>query len=123
MASFCVLINIIFLKRDFTDETKNLLEDFFSDTIRLEESDGKNTGHANDYLGRLHQMIAIESSCNETMRDHIQLAESYSKEALRIFMKHYHPNHPNVLSTVSRLSLFRQDLKIFFSQDHPSAGK
>jgi hypothetical protein len=41
---FLALVNVLAYKNDFTDETKNLLDDYLGDSIRHEGIDGKSLG-------------------------------------------------------------------------------
>jgi tetratricopeptide (TPR) repeat protein len=109
---FQTLIKILFEKKNFTDETKNLLTNFLSDAIRYQGVDGQNTGHANFNLGIFHQKITPSLSYNiEEWKDSLRLAESYFKEASRIFMKQYGPNHRNHLQITSSLSMISTALE------------
>jgi tetratricopeptide (TPR) repeat protein len=110
MYAFQALVNVIFTKKDLTDQTKSLLEDYLSDSIRHEGVDGVGTGCANKFIGRFHALIAESSSCPVLKRKHLQLAESYWKETSRIFMKSYGPNHPDALEVTSSLQIISRAL-------------
>jgi hypothetical protein len=45
-----ILFEVTLMKRNFIDETKNLLEDYFNDTVSYDEVDGESTGCANHHL-------------------------------------------------------------------------
>jgi hypothetical protein len=40
---FEILISILFMKKDFTNETKSLLENYLTDSVRNQGVDGRNT--------------------------------------------------------------------------------
>jgi hypothetical protein len=92
------------MKEDFTDDKKSLLEDYLNDAVRYEGIDGESTACANFHFGRFHHCIIDTLSCNDKKRNHLQLAESYYKEASRIITKKHGPNDPNALWITSKLS-------------------
>jgi hypothetical protein len=104
--AFQALVNVLMIRKNSIDETKNLLENYLSDAIRYQgvDLDGKSTGYANNHFGYFHRKLANISSCDHEKRHHLRLTESYFKEASRIFIKHYGLNHPNVLLTKKDLS-------------------
>jgi tetratricopeptide (TPR) repeat protein len=109
--AFRSLVNVIFLKGDFTNETKSVLEDFLSDAIRHEGVDGKSTGCGNGHLGLFYFNLAVTISVDNTKRRHLLIAQSYYKETSRIFTKHYGPNHINTLHITSKLSDVSMELE------------
>lgn len=96
-----VFFNIILFKKDFTDETKSLLEDYLSDAIRYEGVDGESTALAHSHLALFHSGISDKFSCKDTERKHLQIAVSHFKEELRISIILFGPNSPNALQVTS----------------------
>jgi hypothetical protein len=103
--AFNTLVNVVHVKKDFTDETKSLFDDYLSDVIRYQGIDGVTTSFANYNLGRFHHGTVNTLSNNDEKRKHLRLAESYLKESSRLFIKHYclkhHINNVNVASLLS----------------------
>jgi hypothetical protein len=94
---FQTLVNIMTMKKDFTNEIRSILEDFLSDVIRYQGVDCVGTAYAKSHLGHFHYLISDMSFCADEKRNYLQLVESYYKEVSRISAKYYGPNHPNTL--------------------------
>jgi tetratricopeptide (TPR) repeat protein len=102
--AFNSLSKVIMLKKDFSDESKSLLEENLSDSIRCQGIDGRNTGHANSHLGFFYMKFSITLSCNDARR-HLELSEPYMCETVRIFIINYGKDHLNTLQARKNLSL------------------
>jgi hypothetical protein len=102
--SFNALFDVKSLKKEFSEETKSLLEDYLGDAIRQQGIDGTSTSYANGYLGCFHGEITKILLCNDAKRKCLQLSESYFKEVLRLHTINYGPNYYATLNTALKLS-------------------
>jgi hypothetical protein len=85
--SFSALVHVLFLKKDYGEDTEGLLEENLSDSIRHNGMDDGNTGSANDYLKRFHFDISDTLLSNDEKTKHLQLSQSHYKELSRISQK------------------------------------
>jgi hypothetical protein len=109
--SFGVLTLVLRFKKDYGDETKKMLEDYFSDAIRYQGKDGDMTASAHDHLGHFHHDIIDTLSCNVAKRKHLHLAESHYKEVIRLCTKLLWPDSRNTLEAVLDLSAVSRALE------------
>jgi hypothetical protein len=109
--TFQTLVNVLSTKKDFSDETKRLLEDYLNYAIRFQGLDSESASFAQRHLGRFHYNFSDTFCSNDAKTKHPQLAESYYKEELLIFIKHYGPNHFNTLQITSNLSILSTALE------------
>jgi hypothetical protein len=90
-----VLAEVFFQKHDFGVETKIFLEDFLTYAVRKNGINGKNTGHANGYLGRFYFEFGCTLSCNDSKKVNFKLAKKYLKESIRLSKLNNTPKHPS----------------------------
>jgi hypothetical protein len=102
--AFSTLVDVKLIKKDFTDETKKMLENYLSDSIRYEGMDGEGTGSANSHLGRFYSEFVQSMPCDDTNCRNLQLSRAYYTEALRIITKCYGPDHPLTKEIASKLT-------------------
>jgi tetratricopeptide (TPR) repeat protein len=107
----CLLLARLLKKQDkFGDETKDLFERSLAIFIRIEGPNGINTAVANIAIGRFHYLFAMIKCTSSTKRTQLQLAKSYSKEAIRIESMIHNPTHPNSVAAASLLSDLLREL-------------
>jgi tetratricopeptide (TPR) repeat protein len=82
-----LLAGILRLQGKLGDETKELFERFLAISIRNEGLNGNNTAAGNANLCNLHKDLADGQLIADKRKEHLCLAESYMKEALRISTK------------------------------------
>jgi tetratricopeptide (TPR) repeat protein len=105
VGSSCILLARLLKKQgEFGDETKELFERSLAIFIRTEGPDGINTAVVNIHIGEFHYHFAMIQSTISKKRMQLQLAKSYSKEAIRIESKIHNPTHPNRVGAISLLS-------------------
>jgi hypothetical protein len=107
----CILLARLLTKqKKIGDETKELFERSLAIFIRIEGPGGINTAFANIAISQFHHKFGQIQSTISTKRTQLQLAKSYSKEAIRIESKVYNPIHPNSIEAASLLSNVLREL-------------
>jgi hypothetical protein len=105
MDGVCTLLNIKFMKKDFGDETRNLLEDYFSHAMKYDGDDtNDHIALANMCLAQFHYKICNTISSIDAIREHLLLSESHFKEKLRIEMIELNTNHPTCVQVTLELN-------------------
>jgi tetratricopeptide (TPR) repeat protein len=105
-----LLARLLSKQKKFGDDTKELFERSLAIFIRNEGPDGINTAGANIATGYFHYNFAMIQSTISTKRTQLQLAKSYSEEAIRIESKIHNPTHPNRVGAASLLSEVLREL-------------
>jgi hypothetical protein len=108
--NYLLLARILRTQGEFGDETKELFERSLAISTINEGPDGMNTAVANIEIGRFHYEFAMVPSTISTRRAQLQLAKSYSEEAIRIETKIHNPTHPNSKVAASLLSNVLREL-------------
>jgi tetratricopeptide (TPR) repeat protein len=112
--SLDTLVNILLLKKDFSNETRILLEEHLSDAITYQGKDGKNAAIAYYNLGRFHFEIGQTLTIKTEMIMNLELSKSFFKESSRLSMKNYGPSYPNKTPIQKNISAISKILL-----DHP----
>jgi tetratricopeptide (TPR) repeat protein len=92
------------------DETRGLFERSLAICIKNEVPDGINTGEGNINLYEFFRQLAHIQISVDLKRTHLLQAQSYIKNAHRIYIKLYGSTHPNTLTIVSRLAVISNEL-------------
>jgi hypothetical protein len=108
--NYLLLAKILLKQGEFGDETKELFERSLAIYVRNEGPDGVNTSCANIEIGRFHYEFAMVQSTTSSKRAQLQLAKSYSEEAIRIESKIHNPSHPNSIGAASLWSYISNEL-------------
>jgi tetratricopeptide (TPR) repeat protein len=102
--NYLLLSRILRTQGEFGDETKELLERSLAIFTINEGPDGMNTAVVNIEIGEFHYNFAMVQSTISMKRTQLQLAKSYSEEAIRIELKIHNPTHPSSIVAASLLS-------------------
>jgi hypothetical protein len=107
----CLLSARLLMKQiKLGDETKELFERSLGIFTMNEGPDGMNTAVANINIYRFYRVFAQIQSTTSSKRTQLQLAKSYSEEAIRIETKIHNPTHPNIIIAASLLSNVLREL-------------
>jgi hypothetical protein len=103
-----LLAGTLKLQGKLGDETKELLHRSLALSIRYEGPDGNNTAAGNANLCDLYDSLAARQLTADKRKEHLCLAESYMKEALRISTKNHGSANPQTIDFAARLSTFKK---------------
>jgi tetratricopeptide (TPR) repeat protein len=101
--SAALLASILRSQGKMGDETKKLYESFLAISIKNEGLDGKNTAIGNSHLMYYHVDLAQKELTADTKKEHLCLAKSYVKEAIRICTKLRGSTHLKTVKYISQL--------------------
>lgn len=93
----------------FGDETKKFFECVLASSLRNEGPNGPNVAKSNGQLGQYYAKLASEVSADR-IEEHLRLARSYFKEAVRISSKRHGSAHPQTIDYEYSLSVIAEVL-------------